>query len=74
MQKFEVSMARTRSRGALDRFEQEQGGFFKRVRRVYLARARHEPRRIESDQANGDIHEVQQRIVAVLEARLARWL
>src|SRR5690348_2644622 len=37
-----VGMARARGRGALDRFEQEQEDFFKRVRRVYLARARKE--------------------------------
>src|SRR5690348_8479219 len=42
----ETGMARVRNRGSLDRFEQEQTAFFRRVRKVYLARAKREPRRI----------------------------
>src|SRR5579863_6145906 len=54
-----VGMARVRSRGQLDRFEQEQDAFFRRVRRVYLARAKREPRRIKVVDAAGDIAAVQ---------------
>ena len=69
----DVGMARVRGRGALDRFEQEQAAFFKRVRRVYLARARREPRRIRTVDAAGGLAEVQAGIGAILDARLARW-
>lgn len=69
----EVGMARVRSRGSLDRFEQEQDAFFRRVRRVYLARARREPRRIKVVDAAGDITAVQADITAILARSLARW-
>ena len=71
--RIEVSMARARKRGVLDRFEQEQDEFFKRVRRVYLARARREPRRIKIVNAGGGIVDVQAEITALLNKRLARW-
>ncbi|HEV7164374.1 MAG TPA: dTMP kinase [Gammaproteobacteria bacterium] len=69
----EVGMARVRSRGSLDRFEQEQDAFFRRVRRVYLARARREPRRIKVVDAGGDITAVQTDIATILARSLARW-
>lgn len=69
----EVGMARVRSRGSLDRFEQEQDAFFKRVRKVYLARAKREPRRIKVVDAAGDVAAVQAEIAAVLSRSLARW-
>lgn len=69
-----VGMARVRGRGALDRFEQEQGEFFKRVRRTYLARARREPRRIKIVDAAGDVAAVQADIAALLERSSARWM
>lgn len=70
----EVGMTRVRERGGLDRFEQERDEFFKRVRRVYLARARHEPRRIVTVDAGRGLSEVQTEIGAVLDARLRRWM
>lgn len=69
----EVGMARVRSRGSLDRFEQEQDAFFRRVRKVYLARARREPGRIKVVDAAGDIAAVQADIAAILARSLARW-
>lgn len=69
----DVGMARVRGRGALDRFEQEQDAFFRRVRRSYLARARHEPRRIKVLDATGDIAAVQARIAVLLAGGLKRW-
>lgn len=68
-----LGMARVRGRGALDRFEQEQDAFFRRVRRTYLARARKEPRRIKVVDASGDIGAVQARIAALLAGGLKRW-
>lgn len=70
----EVGMTRVRERGGLDRFEQERDEFFKRVRRVYLARARQEPRRIVTVDAGRGLSEVQTEIGAVLDARLRRWM
>lgn len=69
----EVGMARVRNRGSLDRFEQEQDAFFKRVRRVYLARAKREPRRIKVVDAAGDVTAVQADIAALLTKSIARW-
>lgn len=69
-----VGMARVRGRGTLDRFEQEQGEFFKRVRRTYLARARRESRRIKIVDATGDVAAVQADIAALLERSAARWM
>ena len=69
----DIGMARVRGRGALDRFEQEQDAFFRRVRRTYLARARKEPHRIKVVDASGDIGAVQARITAALAGGLKRW-
>ncbi|HEX7965067.1 MAG TPA: dTMP kinase [Gammaproteobacteria bacterium] len=71
--KVAVGMARARGRGELDRFEREKDAFFERVRRVYLARARKEPRRIKVVDAGQDIPSVQRDLAAVLDERLERW-
>lgn len=68
-----VGMARVRGRGTLDRFEQEQDAFFQRVRKVYLARAKREPRRIKTVDAAGGLADVQSEIGAVLTRSLSRW-
>ncbi|HEV2111656.1 MAG TPA: dTMP kinase [Gammaproteobacteria bacterium] len=68
-----VGMARVRGRGKLDRFEQEQDAFFRRVRRSYLARARREPRRIKVVDAGGGIPVVQADIAALLAGSLKKW-
>lgn len=70
---LDVGKARVQGRGALDRFEREQDGFFKRVRSVYLARARREPRRIKRVDASGDIGTVQDEIAVLLEGSIRRW-
>jgi dTMP kinase len=41
----ETGMARARTRGKLDRFEQETVEFFARIRATYLQRARRDPQR-----------------------------
>jgi dTMP kinase len=69
----EVGMSRARGRGDLDRFEQEQDAFFRRVRGVYLARARREPMRIRRVDAGRSLAEVQADIAAALDGRLRRW-
>ena len=71
--KVVVGMARARERGNLDRFEREQDEFFERVRRVYRARARREPRRIAMVDAGQDIPSVQRDLAAILVERLERW-
>jgi len=68
-----VGMARARGRGSLDRFEQEKNAFFNKVRRVYLARARKEPRRIRVVDAGQDQYAVQRDISAVMDSVLRRW-
>ncbi|HEY1991858.1 MAG TPA: dTMP kinase [Gammaproteobacteria bacterium] len=68
-----VGMARARGRGELDRFEQEQGAFFNKVRRVYLARARREPRRIKVVEAGQDVAAVQRGVLAAIDSALRRW-
>lgn len=68
-----VGMARARGRGELDRFEQEQGAFFHKVRRVYLARAKREPRRIKVVEAGRDVMAVQRDVLAVVDSALRRW-
>ena len=68
-----VGIARARGRGTLDRFEQEQDAFFKKVRRVYLARARKEPRRIRVIDASQDVYAVQRDVSALMDLVLRRW-
>lgn len=68
-----VGMARARGRGTLDRFEREQDDFFRRVRRVYLTRARKEPRRIRVVDAGQDLYAVQRDVSAVMDWALERW-
>lgn len=69
----QVGLRRLRRRGQRDRFEQESAAFFDRVRRVYLARARREPRRIHVIRADRPLEDVRQGIIALLQARIARW-
>lgn len=69
-----VGLARMNKRGHRDRFEREQAAFFERVRRVYLARAKREPRRLQVVAAGGELAQVQEQIKHLLDARLRRWL
>jgi len=52
---------RARERAA-DRFESEQGEFFRRVREAYLERAREHSRRFHVIDASGDLREVRDRL------------
>ncbi|MEH6472685.1 MAG: dTMP kinase [Halopseudomonas sp.] len=63
----EVGMARARQRGELDRFEQEQLGFFERVRAAYLRRAEGEPERFRIIDASQPLPRVQQQIGQVMQ-------
>lgn len=63
---IEVGMARARSRGQLDRFEEEQNAFFNRVRDNYLARAAADPRRFKVIDAAQPLTSVQADIQSLL--------
>jgi dTMP kinase len=61
-----VGLARARLRGAPDRFEQEQTGFFERVRRTYLELAARQPERYRVIDASRELEDVQRQIRACL--------
>lgn len=63
----DLAEARRSSARAADRFEQEAGAFFARVRDAYLARARVEPRRIRVLDARHTIDAVQAEIGRLLQ-------
>jgi len=63
-----VGLARARMRGEGDRFEQEQGAFFERVRLAYLERARREPERFRVVSAAGEPRAVRGRLLEALAA------
>lgn len=62
-----VARARLAMNPALDRFEQEDGDFFARVRAAYLARAHENPDRIRILDASRTIAEVRREVLAVME-------
>jgi dTMP kinase len=63
----EVGLARAGNRGAPDRFEQEQVGFFERVRKAYLELAARHDGRYRVIDANQPLARVQQRLEAVIQ-------
>ncbi|CAG0907041.1 unnamed protein product, partial [Cyprideis torosa] len=63
----QVGMERARARDTLDRFEQEEIGFFERVRQGYLSLAREDPDRVKIVDANGSVDEVASAIASVVE-------
>ncbi len=66
----ERALERVRQRGlGADRFESERAEFFERVRRAYLARAAHDPRRVVVIDAGGRPEEVGSAILAALRQR-----
>lgn len=68
-----VGLARAKARqGQVDRFEQERGPFFERVRAAYLELARADARRFCVVDAARDLSTVQATVAAALEALLAR--
>lgn len=65
----EVARQRLSSNRAPDRFEQEQGEFFERVRQAYLARSRKYPQRfalIDASRTPGEVKAVLENIVSSL--------
>jgi len=58
----ELGLSRARQRGTLDRFEQEEIEFFKRVRQAYLDMARMHPGRYRIIDASQSLEAVQQLI------------
>lgn len=65
-------LARAQGRGEPDRFEQEQAGFFERVRAGYRERAAAEPRRVRVIDASRDMGSVRADVVAAIDAFLDR--
>lgn len=63
----EEGMKRARSRGAPDRFELEDSGFFRRVRECFLAAARRNPDKIAVIDAGGSLEEVKRALFAALD-------
>jgi dTMP kinase len=66
-------LARAGARSAPDRFEREQGDFFRRVRQAYLDRARADTGRYRVIDASGSLEQVQAQIDHVLEPLLSTW-
>ncbi|MFW5823951.1 MAG: dTMP kinase [Marinobacter sp.] len=67
----EVGMARARSRGAPDRFEQEKTAFFQRIRDCYLARAEAQPLRYHVVDAAQPLDEVSRQVAGLIRTFLA---
>ncbi|AQU82096.1 MAG: dTMP kinase [Halomonas sp.] len=57
----------------LDRFEQEQDGFFQAVRQAYLSRAAAAPERFALINAEQPLKDVQATLANTLEERIALW-
>lgn len=68
----ELAQQRVDRRGTTDRFEQEKGTFFERVRQGYLARAAAEPERFAVIDASAPLEQVQQSIAQTLSDFFAR--
>jgi dTMP kinase len=62
----EVGLARAGKRGALDRFEQEQVGFFERVRQCYLGMASEHAGRYRVIDASQPLQQVQEQLAELL--------
>lgn len=63
---IEIARKRLASNVSLDRFEQERGEFFERVRQAYLARANKTPQRFVVIHAEKTIAEVQQSLAKIV--------
>lgn len=66
----EVGMARIAGRGQPDRFEQEEGDFFERIRATYLQRAGAEPRRFRRIDASLSVQRVSREVLDAVAALL----
>ena len=62
---IEVARQRLSNNASLDRFEQERGEFFERVRQAYLARAAKTPQRFVVIRAEQTMSEVQQALAKI---------
>jgi len=69
----EVGLLRARSRGAVNRFEEETEAFIERVRQAYLKRWRRDPGRIRKIDATLPLVQVQAAIAAELEILVRTW-
>jgi len=65
---IEVARQRLANNASLDRFEQEQGEFFERVRQAYLARAGKTPERFAVIRAEKTRTEVQRELAKIVES------
>ena len=63
---IEVARQRLANNVSLDRFEQERGEFFERVRQAYLARAAKAPQRFAVIRAEKTMAEVQQQLANIV--------
>ncbi len=63
---IEVARQRLANNVSLDRFEQERGDFFERVRQAYLARATKNPQRFAVIHAEKTMPEVQQALAQIV--------
>ena len=63
---IEVARQRLANNASLDRFEQERGEFFERVRQAYLARAAKAPQRFAVIRAEKTMAEVQQELAKIV--------
>ncbi len=68
---IETAFERLDGRGERDRFEQEDGVFFRRVREAYLEQAEREPHRVRIVDASGTVEEVAVRCRNIVAALLA---
>jgi dTMP kinase len=69
----ELAMARVRaSTGDPDRFEREQGEFFRNVRAAYLEIAREQPQRVRLLDATGAPDQIFKEVIAIVEERLLK--
>ena len=64
----EEGIARTKKRGAADRFEIEKMDFYENIRQAYLKRAAQEPHRVKTVDAQPNIEIVQASLKNVLES------
>ena len=67
---IDTAFERLDARGERDRFEQEDGVFFRRVREAYLELAEREPRRVHIVDAGGTVKEVAQRCRGIVASYL----
>lgn len=63
---IEVARQRLANNVSLDRFEQEKGEFFERVRQAYLARVAKSPKRMQVIHAEKSLPEVQQQLQEIV--------